>query len=134
MCFYYLSKKQGLVNNPDPTESLLDIQCCGKEYEPLTNSLDPPWVTSPWARQTLNAVWKGSSVLEVHPRPLPLDFSMFMREGRQKKEIVFARLDPLVGLAGGFVCNHGNADSGSLDARGVVAVLFCGRHMCVRQP
>ena len=40
-----------------------------KEYEPLTNSLDPPWVTSPWARQTLNALWKGSSVLEVHPRP-----------------------------------------------------------------
>ena len=65
---------------------------------------------------------------------LPLDFSMFMGEGRQKKEIVFARLDPLVGLARGFVCNHGNADIGSLDARSVVAVLFCGRHMCVRQP
>jgi hypothetical protein len=29
----------------------------------------PPWVTSPWARQKLDAVCKGHGVLEVHPRP-----------------------------------------------------------------
>jgi hypothetical protein len=40
-----------LVNNPVPTERLEDIQGCGKKYELHTNSLSPPWITSPWTRQ-----------------------------------------------------------------------------------
>jgi hypothetical protein len=44
--FLLLTKKHRLVNKPAPTESLQDIQCCGKEYELLTNS-------RPWVRQTL---------------------------------------------------------------------------------
>ena len=58
-----------LSNSRAPTESLKGIQDCGKRYGQLTNSPNPPWVTSPWARQKLGAVCKWSSVLEVHPRP-----------------------------------------------------------------
>ncbi len=62
-------KKKRLVSNPSPTESLSDRQFCGKEYELITNSPGPPWLTSPWARQKLGTVCKWPGVLTVHPRP-----------------------------------------------------------------
>ena len=58
-----------LRNSRAPTESLKGIQDCGKRYGQLTNSPNPPWVTSPWSRQKFGVVCKRSGVLEVHPRP-----------------------------------------------------------------
>ncbi len=52
-------------------ESPPGIQCSGKRYGQLTNSPNPPWVTSPGphGHDRSLTVCKWSGVLEVHPRP-----------------------------------------------------------------
>ena len=46
-------------------ESPPGIQCCGKRYGQLTNSPNPPWVTSTWAKRLVRMVM-GSHSHGIH--------------------------------------------------------------------
>jgi hypothetical protein len=77
-----ITNKKRLVNNPAPTETLWDIQCCGKEYELLTNCPhrhDRRWTLCGKDPELHPVCWKSTLVL--HPPPWPdEDLSLLVSE------------------------------------------------------